>query len=357
MATLLGRASADCTSGIPARLYVPRILEDLGDEIFGQVEPAAVSRPPRRRWTPSEIALLQQRYVTTEPVVEIANAMQRSKGSVYGKARRLQLRRPPRGKEALCSQIPPPLSAIIALPVALPGPQPIRTKIDGWRDVWFNETCERLMRLWVAGFHSHTIAEVLGPKFTRAAVRSKAPRLGLPRRPNPSALLRDVDDARRIDQEAAPLPRTIKDAQGKELTLKRCAETGQPFYAYGGEHKSPQFKQTKAGGSAYQRPGKRQAPCPPAPTLVKLMPTAPAPVAATMFACFAHHGTDQAHAASRLEGEPCCWPIGEPGTSGFGFCSARALKGKPYCEAHSDLAYTRPRRPAQCVIAGEAGAM
>jgi GcrA cell cycle regulator len=40
---------------------------------------------------------------------------------------------------------------------------------------------------------------------------------------------------------------------------------------------------------------------------------------------------------------PCCWPIGEPGTPSFRFCSDAAATGKPYCEAHAAVAYVRIR--------------
>jgi GcrA cell cycle regulator len=39
----------------------------------------------------------------------------------------------------------------------------------------------------------------------------------------------------------------------------------------------------------------------------------------------------------------CCWPIGEPGTSGFHFCDDEALAGKPYCARHATLAYVKVR--------------
>jgi GcrA cell cycle regulator len=39
----------------------------------------------------------------------------------------------------------------------------------------------------------------------------------------------------------------------------------------------------------------------------------------------------------------CCWPIGEPGQSGFRFCSAEANIGKPYCPEHAAVAYVKPR--------------
>jgi hypothetical protein len=40
---------------------------------------------------------------------------------------------------------------------------------------------------------------------------------------------------------------------------------------------------------------------------------------------------------------PCCWPIGMPGTPAFRFCEAPALRGRPYCPEHAELAYARLR--------------
>jgi len=41
--------------------------------------------------------------------------------------------------------------------------------------------------------------------------------------------------------------------------------------------------------------------------------------------------------------QPCCWPIGEPGTRGFRYCDGPAAPGKPYCAEHSSQAYVAPR--------------
>ncbi len=38
-------------------------------------------------------------------------------------------------------------------------------------------------------------------------------------------------------------------------------------------------------------------------------------------------------------GQPCCWPLGEPGTPGFRFCEGGSEQGRPYCPEHSSLAY------------------
>ena len=36
----------------------------------------------------------------------------------------------------------------------------------------------------------------------------------------------------------------------------------------------------------------------------------------------------------------CCWPIGDPKLPGFSFCGTSIIPGRPYCEEHSNLAYT-----------------
>ena len=36
---------------------------------------------------------------------------------------------------------------------------------------------------------------------------------------------------------------------------------------------------------------------------------------------------------------PCCWPIGQPGTREFRFCDEAAAFGKSYCPAHMMVAY------------------
>ena len=39
----------------------------------------------------------------------------------------------------------------------------------------------------------------------------------------------------------------------------------------------------------------------------------------------------------------CCWPIGDPKLPGFSFCGTSIVPGRPYCEEHSNLAYTATR--------------
>ena len=35
----------------------------------------------------------------------------------------------------------------------------------------------------------------------------------------------------------------------------------------------------------------------------------------------------------------CQWPIGDPQEKEFHFCEADTVTGKPYCQAHCDVAY------------------
>ena len=39
----------------------------------------------------------------------------------------------------------------------------------------------------------------------------------------------------------------------------------------------------------------------------------------------------------------CCWPLGDPKLPGFSFCGTSIMPGRPYCEEHSNLAYTSTR--------------
>jgi GcrA cell cycle regulator len=43
----------------------------------------------------------------------------------------------------------------------------------------------------------------------------------------------------------------------------------------------------------------------------------------------------------RRESVPCCWPLGEPRTLGFGYCDAPTEGASPYCAAHCAVAYLR----------------
>jgi hypothetical protein len=208
---------------------------------------AILDAKPRRRWSELETTSLRERYATMEPVRLLAESLHRSAGSVYAKARRLQLKRP---KVSACRLPTKQASAasMIVVPSVAPsaGRERIRSNINGVRGVWFDGVNERAARLWMAGFHAKTIATVLGPQFTSSSVSTKAHRLGYPRRAHRRCLSKDLDEAFRIDREAAPLCETLQDPNGQVRVRRRCGATGNIFYAERGQHYSPQAKETKS---------------------------------------------------------------------------------------------------------------
>lgn len=61
-------------------------------------------------------------------------------------------------------------------------------------------------------------------------------------------------------------------------------------------------------------------------------------------------GLMQAVERARPVEEPlryCCWPIGEPRTQGFRYCDEPSVLGRPYCLAHSAVAYENRRQIEQ----------
>lgn len=44
-------------------------------------------------------------------------------------------------------------------------------------------------------------------------------------------------------------------------------------------------------------------------------------------------------AVAQKRGPHCKWPIGDPRTDQFGFCSKESVPGRPYCAEHCALAY------------------
>lgn len=149
---------------------------------------------------------------------------------------------------------------------------------------WTNEAIDRLRALWAEGHSTAEIGRRMG--VSKNAVVGKAHRLQLPARPSP--IRRDP---------AAPRPV----ATGRRPTLP-------PLRA------------------AMPIVPRREEPKPVlAPTPVAV---APKPVAVV-------------RAFPRVSTKTCCWPIGEPGTQGFHFCSDPAMTGKPYCTEHAALAYVR----------------
>ena len=148
---------------------------------------------------------------------------------------------------------------------------------------WTDETIARLRALWDEGHSTAEIGRRLG--ITKNAVVGKAHRLVLPARPSP---IRRVPGEVRAQRR--PAPRRVS---GPTLpALAAMAPMARPV-----EVARPQ-------------------------PVLRAVPATPRP-------------------SGRLTA--CCWPIGEPGTSNFRFCSSSAITGKPYCAEHASIAYVKVR--------------
>ena len=141
---------------------------------------------------------------------------------------------------------------------------------------WTPDTIARLRALWDEG---HTTAEI-GRRMgvSKNAVVGKAHRLELPARPSP--IRRRVAGSER----QARRPRPPKSAPRSTL---------------------------RPPASATGRGGPMRRVEPPAPLPVRAGPS----------------------------GQPCCWPLGDPGQPGFRFCGDGTVPGRPYCPEHAGLAY------------------
>ncbi|HET6183330.1 MAG TPA: GcrA family cell cycle regulator [Acetobacteraceae bacterium] len=157
---------------------------------------------------------------------------------------------------------------------------------------WTEETIAQLRVLWDEGHSTAEIGRRLG--MSKNAVVGKAHRLDLAPRPSP---IRPLPEGAR----PRPAPRRVA---GPTL---------------------PPLASTRAPATAYAAPALRAIPSPrpaPAPAAPRLQPVAPRPYGRVI---------------------TCCWPLGEPGTKEFRFCDVASVPGKPYCEAHAELAYVKVR--------------
>ncbi|MGX9962049.1 GcrA family cell cycle regulator [Roseomonas sp. F4] len=152
---------------------------------------------------------------------------------------------------------------------------------------WTAEAIERLRALWAEGHSTAEIGRRMG--VSKNAVVGKAHRLNLPARPSP--IRREAATERPV-ASAPRLPRPVGVVSRSTLA-----------------------------------PAASAVPASPAPP--------PPPVAATssVVRAFPRLGSTRS----------CCWPIGEPGTPDFRFCTAEALSGKPYCSQHAAVAYVKAR--------------
>ena len=166
---------------------------------------------------------------------------------------------------------------------------------------WTDERIQHLRTLWAEGHSTEAIGRKMG--ISKNAVVGKAHRLNLPARPSPI-------------KRQTPRPPSIP-RQGRKPSLPALQVLGTSFTA----SSSPVRVQSISPQAEITRP----APRPVLPVREKARPT-PAP--------------EQDRRSSRVA--TCCWPIGEPGRPGFGFCGQPvAAPNRPYCDDHCDLAYVK----------------
>jgi GcrA cell cycle regulator len=157
---------------------------------------------------------------------------------------------------------------------------------------WTAEAIERLRALWAEGHSTAEIGRRMG--ISKNAVVGKAHRLSLPARPSP--IRRDAPAG--LSQPARAVPRSASAPQAPLLADRQ-----------------PAAPPATRPASVAQRPAAMAAP---QPSVVRAFP---------------RFGSARS----------CCWPIGEPGTPDFRFCSAEATSGKPYCTQHAAVAYVKAR--------------
>ena len=153
---------------------------------------------------------------------------------------------------------------------------------------WTEETITRLRGLWDEGHSTAEIGRRLG--ITKNAVVGKAHRLNLPARPSP--IRRGAGEGR------PPRRATARRVSGPTLPVLVAALAPAVTPA------TPRLAEPKLT------------------PVVRVVPATPRP-------------------GARLTA--CCWPIGEPGTPNFHFCSEHAIHGKPYCPEHAAVAYVKVR--------------
>ncbi|MGG5888572.1 GcrA family cell cycle regulator [Falsiroseomonas sp. HC035] len=159
---------------------------------------------------------------------------------------------------------------------------------------WTAEAIERLRALWAEGHSTAEIGRRMG--ISKNAVVGKAHRLTLPARPSP--IRREA-----LGGAVQPVRATVR------------SNTAAPQAPTVNAVPAPSVAPATRAASVAQRPA---AAASPQPSVVRAFPR---------------------FGAARS----CCWPIGEPGTPDFRFCSAEATTGKPYCTQHAAVAYVKAR--------------
>jgi GcrA cell cycle regulator len=177
---------------------------------------------------------------------------------------------------------------------------------------WTTEAIERLRVLWSEGHSTAEIGRRMG--VSKNSVVGKAHRLQLPARPSP--IRRDPAAPRPVATGRRPtLPplRVVAAAPTMSVPELAAAVPAVPAMPSRSE-----VRRSEPRAMDVRRLEGRST------------ELSTAPKAGNVVRPFA-----------RATARACCWPIGEPGTPGFRFCSGEAMNSKPYCAEHAAVAYVR----------------
>ncbi len=210
--------------------------------------------------------------------------------------------------------------------------------------IWNAERSAFLEKLWVDGIPGQEIADAIGNGVSYHAVKRKAARLGLPKRPPENSGKRkyperDAEILRRWDERESS--GAIAEAMGitRSTVIGAVCRAGKQR----GEIGAPQQRKGGREGAARQRRQRRAvtlAPRPPEMPVVVKLPPAP-PLADLDIPISQRCGIHDLTAIT------CRWPVGDPGQPDFFFCGGPALSGQPYCSHHSRRAVQPLRSPSE----------
>ena len=154
---------------------------------------------------------------------------------------------------------------------------------------------------------------------TRTAVIGKVHRLGLSNRSAPPKAVKDKPAAKE-----APAKPAAKSAAREAASKKEAAAT-------------PAAEKPAATAAAPAAPARKPIipagqPLPPQPSNSEISEEALANVVAV-------EKKAKKLELMQLTEKTCKWPIGDPATDDFWFCGLAVQSGKPYCEAHTAVAF------------------
>ncbi len=176
---------------------------------------------------------------------------------------------------------------------------------------WTDERVEILKQMWAEGKSASVIAKELGG-VTRNAVIGKVHRLGLSNRTAAaSSTAKPAAEAPKPEPAPQPEPKKAEPVQAAPKPEPKPANSPVP----------PRKPIITAG-----------QPLPPQPSANEISAEALANLAEV-------EKKARKLNLMQLTERTCKWPIGDPATEEFWFCGLPCQAGKPYCEAHTAVAF------------------